>query len=163
TSPTDGWLAGTAGIGRWTSAPPPSPLVVWPQPNRNPLTSVAAPPAATLDLQSSGAVAVGLGGAALRYDPATGWLTTPVPPRASHVNLSGVAFAGPTTAFAVGQFGTIIRWDGTSWTEDTQSVSLTQAQLNAVAFGTNGEGYAVGTFGTILHFDGTSWTIEQPP
>src|SRR5262249_44688862 len=112
---------------------------------------------------SPGAICVGLDGAALRFDPSSGWLVTPLPPRASHVNLLGVAFADPRHAFAVGQFGTILRWDGGTWTEDPQTLVATTNQLNAVAFGADGIGYAVGTFGTILRFDGSSWSTELPP
>ncbi len=57
----------------------------------------------------------------------------------------------------------ILRWDGTSWSEDPQSISLTQSQLNAVAFAATGEGWAVGANGTILHYDGQQWSIEAPP
>src|SRR6201999_1338494 len=64
----------------------------------------------------------------------------------------------------VGQSGTILRWDGTSWSEDPQSAQLTQVELTAVAFRPSGdEGWAVGRFGTILHFDGHSWSEEEPP
>jgi hypothetical protein len=163
TGPSDGWLAGQAAVGRWTPEPPASQLVTWPEANRSPLMSVALPPGSTNALSSGGALAVGLDGTALHFDPTVGWVIDPLPPRASHINVTSVAFAGPTSAFAVGQFGLILRWDGTSWSEDPQSISLTQAQLNGVAFDSSGQGWAVGAFGTILHFDGTSWSAEQPP
>jgi hypothetical protein len=162
-SPDEGWLAGPNGVGRWSAAPAAAPLRRWPQANRTPLTSLAVPPGSGATAAESGALAVGLDGVALRFDASSGWLITPVPPRASHVNLLGVAFAGPSRAFAVGQFGTILRWDGSTWAEDPQTLQLTQSQLNAVAFSPSGEGWAVGTFGTILRFDGERWSLEQPP
>src|SRR5262249_37858829 len=73
-----------------------------------------------------GAAAVGLHGPALHSDPPEGWAVTPLPPRASNLNLTSVAFSGPSTAVAVGGFGVILRWSGTTWTEDPQSISLTQ-------------------------------------
>jgi hypothetical protein len=163
TSPTDGWLAGSEALGRVTAKPTRDPLAPWPQPNRAPLTSVALAPGGGADVGASGALAVGLDGTALRYDAAAGWLVDPVPPRARRLVLRGVAFAGPASAFAVGQRGVILHSDGESWSEDPASVSLTQSDLNAVAFAANGEGWAVGRFGTILHYDGASWSAEQPP
>src|SRR5262249_45254378 len=59
--------------------------------------------------------------------------------------------------------GVILRWNGTTWTPDPQSISITGNLLNSVAFGSNGQGWAVGAFGTILHFDGSTWHVEQPP
>src|SRR5262249_2151219 len=68
-----------------------------------------------------------------------------------------------SNAFAVGQFGLILHWDGASWSEDPQSGALTQSQLDAVAFGPSGEGWAVGADGTILHYDGHTWSREKVP
>jgi hypothetical protein len=161
--PNDGWLAGQAALGHWTLSPAQSPLVSWPEANRSPLTAVALPPGSDNSLESDGAIAVGLSGTAMHFEPGVGWVIDPVPPRLSHINLNSVAYSSPTTAVAVGQFGAIMRWDGSSWSEDEQSISLTQAELNAVAFAPTGEGWAVGTFGTILHFDGKEWSLESPP
>jgi hypothetical protein len=155
TSAAEGWLVGAWGAGRWSDAPLPRPLVTWPQPNRSPLTSVAVPPGSSVAPTATGALAVGLDGTALHYAPGIGWLVDPLPPRESHVNLLGVAYTGPDAAVAVGQFGAIVRWDGTTWSEDPQSISMTQWPLNAVAAdAATGEAWAVGRFGTILHFDG---------
>jgi photosystem II stability/assembly factor-like uncharacterized protein len=163
TGPAEGWIGGTAALGRWAPEQGTSPLKPWPLPDRSPLTSVALPPGSQAAAGESGALAVGLDGATLRYEASTGWQVEPAAPRAHHLNLLGVAFSGPSSAFAVGQAGVILRWDGTSWSEDPQSISLTQSQLNAVAFATTGEGWAVGANGTILHYDGSRWSIEEPP
>ncbi|HKD93343.1 MAG TPA: Ig-like domain-containing protein, partial [Gaiellaceae bacterium] len=162
-SPTDGWLAGTLALGHWHLADNSKPLQAWPEANRNTLTSVAAPPGAGSSPWGDGALAVGLNGTALEFDLKQGWVVTPLPTQALHLNLTSVAFSGPSSAFAVGQSGVIVRWNGKAWTQDPQSISLTENLLNSVAFGSNGQGWAVGTFGTILHFDGSQWSVEQPP
>ena len=165
--PDEGWLAGANALGAWSAATATSSLASWPLPDRAPLTSVAVPPGGQATATESGALAVGFKGTALSYDPSLGWQITPVPAREHRVNLLSVAFAAPTIAFAVGQFGTILTWNGSSWYEDPQSAVLTPSQLDAVAFATGesepGEGYAVGAGGTILHFDGRSWASEEPP
>jgi photosystem II stability/assembly factor-like uncharacterized protein len=163
TGPTAGWLGGTKALGQWSSEQNSSLLTPWPLPDRSPLTSIALAPGSSAGAGESGALAVGLDGATLLYDASTGWQVEPAAPRAHHLNLLGVAFNGPSSAFAVGQFGVILHWDGTSWSEDPQSISLTPSQLNAVAFAANGEGWAVGANGTILHYDGEHWSIEDAP
>ncbi|MBV9607020.1 MAG: hypothetical protein JO027_18045 [Solirubrobacterales bacterium] len=157
--PTDGWIVGPNTLAQVSSAAPASPLAKWPEPNRNPLLSVALPPGqSTTD--TAGALAVGVLGTAMHYDPVAGWLVDTTPARVQHIELTGVAFANPSLAFAVGQAGAILRWNGSSWSEDPQSVQVTTSTLNAVAFGSDGQGWAVGGFGTILHFDGSAWSRE---
>jgi hypothetical protein len=157
---TDGWLVGRTTLARVSGSPPASRLASWPEANRNPLLSVALPPGqSTTD--TPGALAVGLNGTALHYDAAAGWQVDSTPPQTHHIQLTGVAFASPSLAFAVGQAGMILRWDGTSWTEDPQALHVTTKTLNAVAFGSDGQGWAVGGLGTILHYDGTAWSPEQ--
>lgn len=158
--PTDGWLVGANTLARVSAAPLSSQISSWPEANRNPLLSVALPPGQSTT-NTPGALAVGLNGTAVHYDASAGWQVDSTPAQTHHIELTGVAFAAPSLAFAVGQEGTILRWDGTSWTEDPQSVQVTTATLNAVAFGANGEGWAVGGSGTILHYDGTAWSPEQ--
>jgi hypothetical protein len=161
--PAAGWLGGSTALGQLTEEGSSSLLTPWPLPDRSPLTSIALEPGSQAAVGESGALAVGLNGTALRYESSTGWQVVPLPPRAHHLALSCVTFAGPSSAFAVGQFGLILRWNGTSFSEDPQSISLTQSQLNAVAFATNGEGWAVGANGTILHYNGRQWSIEATP
>ncbi len=161
--PDEGWLAGVETLGHWSANGASGSLASWPLPDRSPLTSVALPPGSPGEVGESGALAVGFDGTTLSYDASAGWLVQPTPPRARKLNLLGVAFAGPASAFAVGEFGVILHWDGASWSEDPQSTSLTDSQLNAVAFAQSGEGWAVGADGTILHYDGSSWSKEQPP
>jgi hypothetical protein len=162
-APNEGWLAGADALGHWSGEGAASPLASWPLPDRSPLSGVALPPTSAGEVGESGALAVGFDGTALSYDASAGWLVQPVPARAHHINLISVAFQGPSSAFAVGQFGVILHWDGTAWSEDPQSISLTTSQLNGVAFAPSGEGWAVGANGTILHYDGSGWSIEKPP
>lgn len=159
-SPDEGWIVGQNSLGHVTSSPVPANLSSWPEANRNPLLSVALPATAGSTTDTAGSLAVGLNGTALQYTTDAGWQVTPTPPRAAHVHLNAVAFDGPADAFAVGSQGTILHWDGTTWSEDPQSNALTTGQLNAVAFAPNGEGWAVGAFGTMLHYDGTAWTPQ---
>ena len=103
---------------------------------------------------------MGLDGTTLSYETSLGWLSQPVPANARSLNLLSVAFAGPGSAFAVGQGGVILHWNGYSWSEAPGSRKLTRSQLNAVAFTPSGEGWAVGDGRTILHYNGTQW--EEP-
>ncbi len=157
---TDGWLAGVDAMGQISAGAPAPALAQWPEANENTLTAVALPPGGA-GTGTSGALAVGLDGAALHYDGTQGWLTDPVPNQARSANLYGVAYDGTALAVAVGSLGTILDWNGTAWSADPASQTLTQDQLNAVAFGSDGQGWAVGTFGTILRYDGGAWTNEQ--
>jgi hypothetical protein len=163
TSPNEGWLGGASALGRWSTRSASGQLASWPLSDRSPLTAVALAPGGQGRATESGALTVGLDGTTMSYDSSAGWLVQATPQRAHHVNLLGVAFAGPSSAFAVGQFGLILHWNGSAWSEDPQSFTLTESQLNAVAFGPTGEGWAVGTNGTILHYNGRSWSVERPP
>jgi Big-like domain-containing protein len=163
TGPSEGWLGGGLAAGKVSPQTPASPLASWPIPVRSTLTSITLPPGSSAAIGASGALAVGLSGTILEYDASAGWTVQAAPPRTRHLNFTAVAFAAPSSAFAVGQDGVIAHWNGTSWSEDPQSISLTQEQLNAVAFSPTGEGWAVGANGTILHYDGTSWSLEQQP
>ncbi len=70
-------------------------------------------------------------------------------------NLNGVWGRSGSDAFAVGDSGTILHYDGTDWSAMT---SGTTDNLNDV-WGTFGDdAFAVGDNGTILHYDGTTWS-----
>src|SRR5262249_4697571 len=86
--PNEGWLGGQAAIGRWSLAASTSPLVAWPQANKAPLTSLALPGGDNA-LTTRGALAVGLAGTAMHFEPGIGWVIDPLPPRASHIHLWG--------------------------------------------------------------------------
>ncbi|MDA0163845.1 hypothetical protein OM076_26480 [Solirubrobacter ginsenosidimutans] len=162
-APEDGWLAGSVAFGRVATARLPEPMATWPQANRSTLLSVALPPGSTGAVGESGALAVGLDGTALGYDASAGWQIQNTPARSHRLPVRAVAFNSPTTAFAVGGAGLILRWDGTSWTEDPQSTQITGSELQGLAFAPDGQGWAVGRFSTILHYDGKSWSPEEAP
>lgn len=67
--------------------------------------------------------------------------------------------SAPDDVFAVGDGGTIIYYDGTSWTPMT---SGTNNQLFGVWGSSSADVYAVGEMGTILHYDGAAWNPEAP-
>lgn len=62
------------------------------------------------------------------------------------------------TIVAVGESGTVLRFDGVDWTASTQGANhlfdVWGASLNDI--------YAVGTAGTMLHYDGATWTPTGP-
>lgn len=68
--------------------------------------------------------------------------------------LNAVWGSGPNDVFAVGNYGTILHYDGIEW----QVIdSGTTQNLNGV-WGSNGDNvFAVGNGGTILHYDGAVW------
>lgn len=61
-------------------------------------------------------------------------------------------------AVAVGDYGRIVSYDGTTW---TPQASGTTQSLNAV-WGDHATGavFAVGSGGTILYYDGTAWRVQ---
>jgi photosystem II stability/assembly factor-like uncharacterized protein len=61
---------------------------------------------------------------------------------------------------AVGDSGTIMRYDGVRWYEMR---SPTQKMLRAVSGSGPTDMYAVGEEGIILHFDGVEWSILPTP
>ena len=61
-----------------------------------------------------------------------------------------------TDGWAVGDAGTIVRWNGAAWAAET---SPTPNNLNAVQALTSTDVWAVGDGGTIIHRDGIGWTL----
>ena len=62
--------------------------------------------------------------------------------------------------FAVGYVGTIIHYDGSSW---TVMESGTKEALWSVWGASGSDVFAVGSNGTILHYDGSTWTKMDSP
>jgi NAD kinase len=58
--------------------------------------------------------------------------------------------------FAVGAGGTILHYDGTSW---TAQASGTTNDLYFVAVLDSSDAYALGAGGTVVHYDGTHWSL----
>lgn len=61
---------------------------------------------------------------------------------------------------AVGEFGTILRYDGNTWAR--QSNIPTIQSLNAIWGGNAADIFVVGDQGTILHFNGTFMGKSEP-
>ena len=70
-------------------------------------------------------------------------------------DLNDVWMASPTLAYAVGDGGTVVRFDGNVWAPVDVGVTV---ELRGV-WGTGANDvWIVGMSGTVLHFDGTDWT-----
>jgi hypothetical protein len=132
---------------------------------------VASP--ATVDLfsicevpGSSDIWAVGLGGTILR-DTAGSWrvLTSPVgagnlvvPPPIPLPNLRSVHFTASNDGWAVGDNGTIIKYDGITWSI-YQTGPIVPKNLTSVYTISPIDGWAVGANGTILRLTGSGWGV----
>jgi hypothetical protein len=74
--------------------------------------------------------------------------------------LRGVWGSAPNDLFAVGELGTLIRYDGTRWNVQSSPVN---EELRAV-WGTGPtDVYAVGESGRVLRWDGASWRSLPSP
>ena len=90
-------------------------------------------------------------GAVLRSADGGGapWTTNNLVP-----DLLDVWTAAADNALAVGEFGFVYRWNGSSWTKVTVP---TQATLTSVWTTATGEGFIGGEAGTMLRLTGTTW------
>lgn len=71
------------------------------------------------------------------------------------LRLEGVWGNSSSDVFAVGTDGTILHYDGSSWSSMT---SGTSKSLRDVWGSSGSDVFAVGVYGTILHYDGETWT-----
>src|SRR5439155_1520783 len=90
------------------------------------------------------------------------WLYDPV---VDGADLAAVWSASAGNAFAVGDAGKILHYNGTAW---SVQVTGTQANGQPVFFssvwgGSGADVYAVGDFGAIAHYNGTSWAFQPSP
>ncbi|HEY6757884.1 MAG TPA: hypothetical protein VI318_00265 [Baekduia sp.] len=164
-----GWLSGTDDVVEITSTPAPAPLPSWPLSVRRPLTAIAPEPGKPVGATTSGALAVGAGGAVTRYVPGQGWVPeflltssgTRMVPR-----LRGVAWPEATRAYAVGDGGELWLWRAATglWERDEAAPEELVANLTGIAFDPQDpqRGYVVGRGGTLLRYDKT-WTQESLP
>lgn len=74
--------------------------------------------------------------------------------------LNSVSMVDAHDGWAVGYRGTIVRWDGTRWSNVS---SYTTATLNSVHMIDADDGWAVGAFGTIVRWDGRLWGPVTSP
>jgi len=63
--------------------------------------------------------------------------------------------ASESDAFAVGDFGLVLHFDGTAWTRMASPVSV---ELNSVWGSSGSDVFAVGREGVIIHYNGSAWT-----
>lgn len=80
----------------------------------------------------------------------------------SSVGINGLA----NDVYAVGASGTILHYDGTSWSATGSGVTASNlyAVWGSSSADSNGHAndvYAVGASGTIVHYDGTVWSAES--
>ena len=59
--------------------------------------------------------------------------------------------------YAVGYDGTIVKYDGTSWSSMTVPSSVGDYNLNGISGSGADDIWVVGAYGTLLHYDGSSW------
>lgn len=108
----------------------------------------------------------GAEGVLLRRTPDAHWdvLTSP-----TTLTLRGLAFPAPGEGWAVGgdvvhrlswAQGTLLRYDGLSWSE---VMTFPGESLHAVSFYTPDVGWAVGDAGSIWYYDGAVWQREPAP
>jgi len=66
--------------------------------------------------------------------------------------------SSPTNVFAVGDAGTILRYDGSAWSP----MSSGTPRVLLGVWGTGNTVFAVGDAGTVLRYNGTTWTSIGP-
>jgi hypothetical protein len=85
-----------------------------------------------------------------------GWqLVSSVP---TNNNLNGIWGSSSSNIFAIGDMGTILHYNGTSWSTMN---SGTNNDIYGVWGSSSTDVFAVGASGTILHYNGTSWSTMQ--
>ena len=93
-------------------------------------------------------------GSAMRNVSGT-WTTTSLAP-----DLLDVSSTSSSSAWAVGEFGFIYRWNGSSWSRQPTPTTVT---LNTVWGASASDAFAGGESGTMLRFNGSSWTTMTFP
>jgi hypothetical protein len=78
----------------------------------------------------------------------------------STITFNSVWGTGPSNLYAVGTSGVILRFDGTSW---TQQPSDTSVELRSIAGTSPSDLVAVGDLGTVLRSNGVSWSAVTSP
>ena len=161
-----GWLEGPVEISGKTA---PTPARPWPSSIRAPLTDVTGAPGAPIGALGSGALAVGVDGGVVRYEPGRGWQREFLLSSSGSVNkatLRGVAWPEPARAHAVGDIGAMWIWNAADnlWSPDPGVPIGFEGNLMDVAFNPTdpSRGYAVGKGGVLLRY-GKSWDQEALP
>lgn len=90
--------------------------------------------------------------------PCTGWC--PYSPLTQTNSLRGLWGSGPNNVWAVGLIGTIMHFDGTTWTIDPKSGQLSNGSIDALWGSGPNDVWAVGETGKILHYNGQAWSLD---
>jgi hypothetical protein len=100
-----------------------------------------------------GLVGLAACGKSKQFPTTLGWvLESPLPGGNS---VSSVWGSSPSDVFAVGTDGTILHYDGSTW---SAMVSGTANDLYSIWGSSHSDIFAVGWNGTILHYDGSAWS-----
>ena len=83
----------------------------------------------------------------------------PVSAGISQVDFFGVWGTAANNAYAVGEMGTIVHWDGSLWTR-VPAPALSQT-LIGIWGSSPADIFAVGDGGIVEHFDGNSWSLQS--
>ena len=94
----------------------------------------------------------------LELSPSSSFSLTSTP--SGTYDLRGVAMLSGLDAWAVGTGGTILRWNGSSW---SNVPSPTTNHLYSVSMVSASDGWAVGQNGRIIRWNGSSWTVVSSP
>ena len=161
-SSADGWAVGDAG------APALSQIFRWNGANWNlyQTSPVAAQLNAIHGTGTTNVFAVGNSPGAgsppaiVRWTGGPAWTNISPAGVAIGLNLYGVFVVSPSLAFAVGDTGTMLRWDGTLW---ASILSGTPNTLRGIWMVSGTDGWAVGDAGTIVRWNGLAWAAETSP
>ena len=74
--------------------------------------------------------------------------------------LNSVFFTDSTHGWAVGDYGTVIKYENGKW---NLIPKMTTQNLNSVSFLDSSNGYIVGDYGLIFHYDGAKWIAQKSP
>ena len=74
--------------------------------------------------------------------------------------LNGVALIDKKLGWACGNNGTVLKWDGETWSRVETGYAKNE-NLLAVAFANENEGWFTGSHGIILHYNNGTWTQED--
>ena len=119
------------------------------------LSTPYAPRLFAVAVDGSGNVVVGGQRGVVMRTPSTSWETLNAAP-----DLIDAWTTGSTNSWAVGEFGFIYRWNGSTWSRQTTPTTST---LNTVWGSSASDAFAGGDHGTMLRWNGSSWSAMSFP
>lgn len=121
----------------------------------SPLSTPYAPRLFALDVDGDGNIVVGGQRGIVMRTTSASWETLNAAP-----DLIDVWTASATASWAVGEFGFIYRWNGSTW---TRQPAPTTSTLNTVWGNSASEAFAGGDNGTMLRWNGSTWSAMSFP